>query len=96
MSNSQEWWSEYVPADKMVSVAIDFDALQNKMKRVNIKICENCNACNDRQLFNPGYAGMVMNCPVVEEIDIVTETKLPSDCTYRLEQIIAFQELDDG
>ena len=64
--NSMGWWSEYVPYDdgNMVLVGSDFNCLQEKLKRGNIKICEACNKRHNsgKPLFFT--AGHLMNCPI--------------------------------
>ena len=88
---SDDWWLYYTHRDEMVAVGIEPDCLQNKMKFGNMKICEKClERDKEKRLVVGGY---VMNCPL-GEIDLIEDTRLPSDCPYRLEHVVIFHSQD--
>ena len=96
MSPVENWWLEYTSVDEMTCVAMDFDALQNKLKLANIKICENCEQRDKTEKVV--IAGAFVNCPIVYEethtrLDLATDKHLPGNCPYKLEHIVACQDV---
>ena len=89
--------SDYVGSEEMICIGMSNNCLQQKMKLVNIQICENCIKESNSYIEKIIYDGAFLECPLPVDgslstrLNLAEEEYLPKDCKYIFEHTVLGQ-----